>query len=67
MTEKEKRWTTGHPASVGIYECKLSDGRIELVDCDPEFDDEFVDGGLLPECIHVVMFRRVEGQKYLPV
>lgn len=59
-----ERYTKGYPSCCGSYDCKLEDGRIEIVNYDPWFDSEIHPYGELLE-VEILAFRRIPGQRYI--
>lgn len=62
-SNESARWRQGQPRCVGLYVCRLADGRDVLLDYDPVGDSEIHPYGGLLDC-EIVAFRRVSGQSY---
>ena len=63
MEPTEERWTSGYPEMIGHYDCKLEDGREEIVKCFPGGDSEIHPYMEILNC-GIVAYRRIPGQTY---
>lgn len=57
------RWTPGHPKMIGHYDCKLEDGRTEIVKYFPGSNSE-IHPYMEILNVGIVAHRRIPGIKY---
>lgn len=63
VVRHRERWTSGYPKMIGHYDCKLEDGREEIVKYFPGGDSEIHPHMAILNC-GIVAHRRIPSQTY---